>query len=227
MERCSAPVSHFGLILFSCSCVFRSGSAMSAPTSWRSSTSTTQTAPSGSNSTRASTPSPRRSSPSMWATSASWGRRSSSTLRYKHIKRWDKVFVQKRRGFKMSNSQRKSYSRPVRQPRLHPAHLGGGGRSHPELPHRRQTSTVQGTKTHVGTSAAPVSVTVVCCGLHVPPLRVSEHRALRRLHYVQGLRQTAAEGPEEDRGRTAENERRAERRQVEGEERRLFFFFFF
>ena len=160
MERCSAPVSHFGLILFSCSCVFRSGSAMSAPTSWRSSTSTTQTAPSGSNSTRASTPSPRRSSPSMWATSASWARRSSSTLRYKHIKRWDKVFVQKRRGFKMSNSQRKSYSRPVRQPRLHPAHLGGGGRSHPELPHRRQTSTVQGTKTHVGTSAAPVSVTV-------------------------------------------------------------------
>lgn len=64
---------------------------------------------------------------------------------------------------------------------------------------------------------------LVCSGLHVPPLCVSEHRALRRLHHVQGLRQAAAEGPEEDRGRTAENERRAERRQVEGEERKLFF----
>ena len=72
-------------ILVSCflswSCVFRSVSATSAPTWWRSSTSTTQTAPSGSNSTQASTPSPRRSSPSTSATSAFWGRRSSSTLR--------------------------------------------------------------------------------------------------------------------------------------------------
>ena len=59
----------------------------------------------------------------------------------------------------MSTSQRKSYSHPVRQPRLHPAHLGGGGRSHPELPHRRQTSTVQGTEPHAATSAATVSVT--------------------------------------------------------------------
>ena len=63
---------------------------------------------------------------------------------------------------------------------------------------------------------------VFCSGLHVPPLCVAEHRALRRIHHVQGLWQEAAERPEEDRGRTAENERRAERRQVEGEQRRHF-----
>lgn len=50
-----------------------------------------------------------------------------------------------------------------------------------------------------------------------PPLCLAEHRALRGLHHVQGLWPADAEGPQEDRGRAAENERRAERRQAEGE----------
>lgn len=40
----------------------------------------------------------------------------------------------------LSSSEPFSFSCSVRQPGLHPAHLRGGGRSHPELSHRRQTS---------------------------------------------------------------------------------------
>lgn len=53
-----------------------------------------------------------------------------------------------------------------------------------------------------------IAVIILCC--------VTECRALWRLHHVQGLWQTPAEGPEEDCGRTTENKRRAERWEVEG-----------
>lgn len=59
----------------------RSASATCAQILLKSSTNTTRTVPSGSSSTPVSTPSARRSSPSMWAMSASWALRSSSTLR--------------------------------------------------------------------------------------------------------------------------------------------------
>ncbi len=52
-------------------------------------------------------------------------------------------------------------SRPVCQPRLHPADLGGCGRSHPELPHWRQTSAVQGADTHAAAAATlPVTLSL-------------------------------------------------------------------
>lgn len=51
--------------------------------------------------------------------------------------------------------------------------------------------------------------------------RPAERRALRWFHHVQGLRPAPAEGPEEDRGRTAEDQRGAERRQAEGRTREV------
>lgn len=75
----------------------------------------------------------------MLDTNASSVQRSSSTPRYKNgqgpsQQTWQKpihfsnVFV--------------FLFRIVCQPRLHPADLGGGGRSHPELSHRRETPTL-------------------------------------------------------------------------------------
>lgn len=48
---------------------------------------------------------------------------------------------------------------------------------------------------------------------------VTEYRALRRLHHVQGLWQASAEGREEVCGRSTKNKRGAERREVEGKSR--------
>lgn len=45
----------------------------------------------------------------------------------------------------------------------------------------------------------------------------TEHRAVWRFHHVQRLWPAAAEGPEEGGGRSAEAERRAERRTDKGE----------
>lgn len=46
----------------------------------------------------------------------------------------------------------------------------------------------------------------VRANVHLIPDDVTERRALRRLHHVQGFWPTPAEGPQEDSGCTAENE---------------------
>lgn len=51
----------------------------------------------------------------------------------------------------------------------------------------------------------------------LPPYCLAEHCAVWRVHHVQGLWSTPAEGPEEDSGRPSEDERRTERWQTEGQ----------